>query len=63
MFRFDTFARYNFPLLKTYWPFAIGGLVTLYAIKQGADAMALTPEYIDDPRNRLAILQKKHEKH
>lgn len=41
----------------------VGTAVTFYLIKKAADAQAMTDEFINDPRNRLAQLKAKHEKH
>ncbi|AOW27114.1 F-type H+-transporting ATPase subunit J [Candida albicans P57072] len=43
--------RYPFPVLKTYWPYAIGAGITYYLVYKGSIASANSDEFINDPRN------------
>ncbi|KAL6946946.1 atp18 subunit J of the mitochondrial F1F0 ATP synthase [Hanseniaspora vineae] len=42
---------YSFPILKSYWPFFVTGVVTYWGVGKAADLSANTAEFINDPRN------------
>lgn len=46
-----TIKRFNTPILKPYWPFFVGGVITYWAVGKVAEASASTDEFINDPRN------------
>lgn len=43
--------RFNFPVVKYYWPFFVSGALVYYGVSKAADAMANSEQYINDPRN------------
>ncbi|CAG59910.2 uncharacterized protein GVI51_H03993 [Nakaseomyces glabratus] len=43
--------RFQFPVLKTYWPFFAAGAVVYYGVSKAATAMSNSEEFINDPRN------------
>ncbi|KAG4408135.1 hypothetical protein JTP64_001441 [Candida tropicalis] len=43
--------RYPFPVLKSYWPYAIGASITYFLVYKASVASANTDEFINDPRN------------
>ncbi|CCG21633.1 Atp18 F1F0 ATP synthase complex subunit [Candida orthopsilosis Co 90-125] len=62
--------KYPFPVLKTYWPYAVGAGVTYYLIYKASIASANSDEFINDPRNprfknggKFIDLNKKEEAH
>lgn len=43
--------KFATPVLKPYWPFFVGGVITYWMIGKAASASANTAEFINDPRN------------
>ncbi|KAK9381528.1 ATP synthase j chain-domain-containing protein [Kockiozyma suomiensis] len=43
--------KYPTPIMKPLWPFAVGAVVTYYAIGKAATAMMDSDEFKNDPRN------------
>ncbi|KAL6452613.1 ATP18 ATP synthase subunit J [Candida maltosa Xu316] len=43
--------KFPFPVMKTYWPYAIGASITYYLVYKGSIASANSDEFINDPRN------------
>ncbi|KAI5951740.1 ATP18 [Candida jiufengensis] len=43
--------RFPFPVAKTYWPYAVGAVITYYLVYKGSVASMNSDEFINDPRH------------
>ncbi|CAI6334473.1 unnamed protein product [Periconia digitata] len=45
--------KFNGAIARPMWPFYVSGLVVLYGVNSMANAMMLSDEHKNDPRNQL----------
>ncbi|KAI8054331.1 ATP synthase j chain-domain-containing protein [Syncephalis plumigaleata] len=48
---FSGLRKFNVPIMKTAWPFAVGGVITFYLFAKIQDSMLQIEPHRSDPRN------------
>ncbi|KAI9599074.1 hypothetical protein BDF19DRAFT_346155, partial [Syncephalis fuscata] len=48
---FSGLRKFNVPIMKTAWPFAVGGAVSLYLFGKAQNTLMNVEPFASDPRN------------